>query len=257
MVVGKGADGRRRGIQSVETGLRVLSAVAASVGPGSLSAIAQASGLSVSQAHRYLASLINSGMVKQEGRSGFYDLDFGAIRIGLAALARLDTFALADATFRELCRKTRRTCLLAVWGDHGPVVVRWFPGDPAVITSLAIGSTLPVLRSSTGRIFHAFAERALTRDQVDLEARQLGQDAQAFDPLRLKVIAERCAHIEGDLIPGLRALSAPVFDLQGRLVFAATLIANANFDHDDDARARSDLIAACKSLTETLGGSWT
>jgi DNA-binding IclR family transcriptional regulator len=235
----------------------VLSAVAGSGRPASLSAIAHASGLSVSQAHRYLASLINSGMVKQEARSGLYDLDFGAIRIGLAALARLDTFALADAVFRELCAKTRRTCLLAVWGDHGPVVVRWFPGNPAVITSLAIGSTLPVLRSSTGRIFHAFAERALTRTQVGLEAHQLGRDANEFEHLREQVIEERCAHVEGDLIPGLRALSAPVLDLQGRLVFAATLIANSNFEHGEDEAARLDLIAACRSLTETLGGRWT
>jgi DNA-binding IclR family transcriptional regulator len=252
----KEAGDKRRGIQSVEIGLRVLSVVAGNRGPSSLSLIAQASGLSVSQTHRYLASLINSGMVKQEGRSSLYDLDFDAIRIGLAALARLDSFALADGVFRDLTQQTRRTCLLAVWGDIGPVVVRWFPGDPAVITSLAIGSTLPLLRSSTGRVFLAFADKALTIDLARKEARQFGRGLRDFEAIRDKVFKDHFAHVEGDLVPGLRATSAPVFDLQGRLVFAATLIANANFDPAEDGDARSSLIAACQSLTEALGGTW-
>lgn len=256
MAAGKEAGDKRRGIQSVEIGIRVLSAVAGNRGPASLSSIAQASGLSVSQTHRYLASLMSSGMVKQEGRSGLYNLDFGAIRIGLAALARLDSFALADRVFRELARLTRWTCLLAVWGDNGPVVVRWFSGDPPVITSLAIGSTLPVLRSSTGQVFHAFADKALTLDLARKEARQMGRGLRDFEAMRDKVIDDRCAQVEGDLVPGLRATSAPVFDVQGRIVFAATLIANANFDVAEDEAARSHLIAACQSLTETLGGTW-
>ena len=36
----------------------------------------------------------------------------------LAALARLDVFARADATFMEFARATGRTCLLAVWGTR-------------------------------------------------------------------------------------------------------------------------------------------
>jgi DNA-binding IclR family transcriptional regulator len=210
-MVRKDASEKRRGIQSVEIGLGVLAAVAHVRGPSSLSAIAQASGLSVSQAHRYLASLIASGMVKQEGRSGLYDLDVGAIQIGLAALSRLDAFALADGALRDLSLKTKRTCLLAVWGDNGPVVVRWFPGDPAVVTSLAIGSTVPVLRSSTGRIFYAFAEKTLTQEQIKKEARQMGRTLKELEALRTQILDARCAEVAGDLIPGLRAMSADLF----------------------------------------------
>ena len=119
------SDARRRGIQSVETGLHVLAALAACGGPVPLSAVAQRAGVSPSQAHRYLSSLMAAGMAKQEPGSGLYDLDSGAIRLGLAALARLDVFARADATFMEFARATGRTCLLAVWGTRAP---RWCAG---------------------------------------------------------------------------------------------------------------------------------
>ena len=121
---------RSRGIQSVEIGLRVLTALSRQPGPASLSAIAAASGLSASQTHRYLSSLIAAGMVRQSPATAQYDLDAGAIRIGLAALSRLDVIRLADAAFAAFAAETGRTCLLAVWGDRGPCIVRWFAGDP-------------------------------------------------------------------------------------------------------------------------------
>ena len=251
------ADGeRRRGIQSVEIGLRVLAVVAGTREPSTLSTISQRSGLSSSQTHRYLASLVASGMVKQESRSGLYDLDFGAINIGLAALARIDAFALADDAFRALTELSKRTLLVAVWGDNGPVVVRWFPGDPPVVTSLSIGSVLPLLQSATGRVFHAFAEPALTNELATREARRMGAPLSKFAAVRHRVSEEMLASVEGDLIPGLRAMAAPVFDLQGRLVFVASMIANANFPVDQDAQAREYLRNACRNLTESLGGVW-
>jgi DNA-binding IclR family transcriptional regulator len=251
------ADGdKRRGIQSVEIGLRVLSVVASRTEASTLSAISQGSGLSASQTHRYLASLMASGMVKQVGPPGLYDLDFGAIKIGLAALARLDAFSLADRSFRELSQKTKRTCLVAVWGDDGPVIVRWFPGSPAVVTALSIGSALPVLQSATGRVFYAFGDSSATGEAARREAKRLGLKIAEIEAIRTECIADMSAQVQGDLIPGLRAVAAPVFDLQGRLALVATLIANANFLDTQDLEAKQELIAACRALSESLGGTW-
>jgi DNA-binding IclR family transcriptional regulator len=241
---------KRRGIKSVEIGLRVLSAVAGCGAPASLSAVAAGARLSASQAHRYLASLMAAGMVRQDVRSGLYDLDAGAIRIGLAGLARLDVFASVDAVFPAFCRETGRTCLIAVWGDAGPTIVRWYPGYPPVITSLAIGSVLPLLHSASGHVFYGFG------DPQAVESKAAGAEAGALAALRARVRAEVGSRLEGDLIPGLRAISAPVFDLQGRLVLVATALASMTADAAADARAAVALRAACRGVTETLGGRW-
>ena len=248
---------KRRGIQSVEIGLGVLAAVAACRGPAALSTVAQGASLSASQAHRYLASLIAAGMVKQDARTGFYDLDAGAIRIGLAGLARLDVFAGADAALADYVRETGRTCLVAVWGDAGATVVRWFAGDPPVVTSLAIGSVLPLLQSATGHVFYAFGDRpyfdlrAASERAASATARKIDVEA-----LRERVRANLCARVDGDLIPGLRVVSAPVFDLQGRLSIVVTSIATSARERLGDAAAEQALLSACRKLTESLGGRW-
>jgi DNA-binding IclR family transcriptional regulator len=248
---------KSRGIQSVEIGLGVLSALAACRGPAGLSAVAQASGLSASQAHRYLASLIAAGMAKQDPGTGLYDLDSGAIRIGLAGLARLDVFVGADAAVAAYIAKTGRTCLVAVWGDAGATVVRWFPGHPPVVTSLAVGSILPLLHSATGHLFYTFGDRFA----MDARAREdmSGNRAAAaldLEAIKRQVRARMFGRVDGDLIPGLRVVSAPVFDLQGRMALAITSIASPAIDREGDADAEAALIDACRDLTLSLGGRW-
>lgn len=247
--------GGRRGIQSVEIGMRVLAAVAAMPGSSSLSSIAQRAAISSSQTHRYLSSLMAAGMVLQEGRSGLYDLSSGAIRIGLAALSRVDAFAAADEIMRQLVVDVRRTGLIAVWGDAGPTVVRWFPGSPPVMTAITIGSSLPLLRSATGQVFYAFGEEI----EMDRQARLVETSDPAGAPvdlegLRATTKAAGYAMISGDVIPGLRALGAPVFDLQGNLVMAASLIAGGAFPTSGDAGAAAALMDACQRISQSIGG---
>ena len=249
-------DTRRRGIQSVEIGLRVLMAVAGQPGPATLSAIAEAAGLSASQTHRYLASLIATAMVRQEGRSGLYDLDAGAIRLGLAGLARLDLFRTVDERLPDFVRRSGRTCLVAVFGDAGPTLVRWFSGSPPVITSLAIGSVLPLLHSATGRVFLTYGEGPVMDGRIAaLPAASRPKPAE-IAALRAQVARDLCATIDGNLIPGLRAVAAPVFDLQGRLALVVTALASDAHARDGDTAARADLLATCRALTETIGGVW-
>jgi DNA-binding IclR family transcriptional regulator len=244
----------RRGIQSVEIGMRVLSAVAEMSGPSSLSSIAQRAQISSSQTHRYLSSLMAAGMVLQEGRSGLYDLAAGAIRIGLAALSRMNAFVNADEIMWQLVRDTRRTGFIAVWGDSGPTIVRWFPGSPPVMTALTIGSTLPLLRSATGQVFHAFGERR----EMDRQARLIDTNDPAgvpsdIDKFRAAVTEAGYAQNPGDLVPGLRAIAAPVFDLQGNLVMVCSIIAGLNFPSSTDREAINALLAACNAISESIG----
>lgn len=249
--------GRRRGIQSLEIGLRVLAAIADSPGPVSLSVLGQRTGLSLSQTHRYLHSLTASGMAVQDPRSGRYDLGPESRRLGIAALGRFDAFAEADRVLTELVADIRWTVLLAVLGTAGPTVVRWFMGRPPVITNLGVGSTLPLYHSATGRAFIAFSEDAelaelLQAEEADLQGLR-GMDGQK---IRRDARLNMLVRMENSFIPGLRAMSAPIFDVQGRLLFCATAIANAAFPCDNEDRVGDALRAACRRITEQSGGRW-
>ncbi len=246
----------RRGIQSVETGMRVLAALAAGGGAQALTAIGGRAGLSPSQTHRYLQSLVGAGMAVQDA-SARYDLGPLAIAIGIAALARLDVFARADAAMLQFTGETGRTALLCVWGEAGAVVVRWFPGRPALHGSIGIGSILPLLHSAAGHVFLAYLGETETADAV-AQARSEDHTVLRLDlaDLRARVRAHRHAVGLPSVSPGLRQIAAPVFNLQGRLSMVAATLASDAFAPEEDEAVTARLLAACRLATESAGGVW-
>ena len=246
----------RRGIQSVETGLRVLASLAAGRGPQALSTIGNHAGISPSQTHRYLQSLMAAGMAVQDN-SARYDLGPAAISVGIAALARLDVFARAEQAISRFTRETGRTCILSVWGEVGAVVVRWFPGTPPVYSSLGLGAVLPLLHSATGHVFLTFlAEEqteAILRQERASDHAVLSINVQHIrDDVRLRLLCDGAP----TLVPGMRAIAAPVFNLQGSLALVASAIATQAFAVEEDEAVGQRLLAACRAATEASGGVW-
>ena len=88
-------DHLRAGIQSVEVGFELLSALSQATGALMLRDLAAAAGMSAAKAHRYLVSFQRMGLVMQYPVSTRYDLGPAALRLGLASLSRLDAVKLA------------------------------------------------------------------------------------------------------------------------------------------------------------------
>ena len=151
---------------------------------------------------------------------------------------------------------TGRTCLVAVLGDAGPTLVRWFAGSPAVVTSLAVGSVLPLLHSATGRVYLTFGDRPVMDERLSRLPVEARPSASEVATLRDEVARECCALIDGQLIPGLRALAVPVFDLQGRIALVVTSLASEAVARAGDGAARVALLEACRDMTQALGGEW-
>jgi DNA-binding IclR family transcriptional regulator len=211
----------RRGIQSVEIGMRVIEALRAAAAPLHLKDLAKASGLPTSNCHRYVVSFVRTGFLVQDLSSGRYDLGPRLLQAGLAALARIDAIAVGTAALERLVDKTGNTGLLSVWADFGPTIVRWMPGLAAVRTSLSTGSTLPLLTSATGRVFLAFLP---PRQTSPLLAKEALSDNIEPAPLIAGVRAAGIARVSGDHIPGLSAVAAPVLDAHGEAMAVLTLV---------------------------------
>lgn len=253
--VGGEMTSKREGIQSVGTGVRVLRALAAMDGPVALGALAKACDLSAPQTHRYLVSLIEAGMARQNPADGRYDLGPAALELGLGALARVDAFREADAALSRFRDDTGRTVQLAAFGPAGPVIVRWFMGSPPVVTALTVGSRVPLLRSATGHVFLAFRAAAETSRLVADEQAVTGQGA-AIDVAALvsAVRQQGYSSVSETLIPGLRASAVPILDLQGQAVLVATLLSRADMDAGADANARDALLGVCRDISRAIGG---
>lgn len=221
------ADARRnrRGIQSVEIGIRVLETLRASGGPCTLSQLAKTAELAPSNCHRYLVSFLRMGLVEQEAQTNRYRFGHRMVQLGLSALSQLDSITIGTEALIRLIDATGYTGLLAIWGDSGPVIIRWMPGRMAVRTTLSAGSALPVLGSATGRVFLAYLPQRQTEKFVAREAQGSRED-----PARLmsEVRATGLAQVTGSYIPGLSAAAAPILDAHGEATAVLCLVGLAD-----------------------------
>ncbi|MBV1733977.1 MAG: helix-turn-helix domain-containing protein, partial [Hydrogenophaga sp.] len=146
----------RAGIQSVEVGFELLSALSDAPGALMLRDLAAAAGMSAAKAHRYLVSFQRMGLVMQDPVSTRYDLGPAALRLGLASLSRIDAVKLARERLPQLLAETGHTLAIAVWGNQGPTMVHWLEALQTVPVTLRLGDVMPLLTSATGRCFATF-----------------------------------------------------------------------------------------------------
>jgi DNA-binding IclR family transcriptional regulator len=241
----------RGGIQALDAALLVLRAIAACSGPVTLTDLARSTGMSVSKAHRYLASFIHAGLVLQRERSGRYELGPFSAELGLAALSRNEFVNRTADGLEELSERTGLTALLSVWANQGATVVRWERAASPVLTSFGLGSTLPLLGSASGRIFLAYLPRRLTAPRLRFEiedARKanlkwpdLDLTAKGVERLIASVRESGSAWVDGRFIPGLKAVSSPVTNWQGEAEVAVTLIGASDDILKPEGRARAQL----------------
>lgn len=245
------------GLKSLDSALTVLTYMARRGGPVSLSEISRDCDMPPSKVHRYLASFIRASLARQEGRSGRYDLGAEAMQIGLGALARNDFVNRAADGLADLARRTQMTALLAVWGDSGATVVRWERGVTPTVTSMGLGTSLPLLNSATGRVFLTWAPRAVVKPALDTELRRMARNTALLpdaapnragaSALTERIRGDGFASVDGQFIPGLVAAAAPILDWQGEAQAAVTLVGVDPQAIRPEAGEIRDLLEFCRT----------
>ena len=242
---------KRRGIQSIETGVPLLEALERAQGPLALKELAARAGLDPSGAHRYLASFVRCGLVTQ-GADSRYDFGPFALRLGLACIQRLDPVQATERALPALVDDTGFTALLAVWSNRGPTVVHWQrTGD--LVTSLNLGSVLPVARSSLGRMLLAFLPAGVTADALAAETKKEKIDRDALERELERARKSRLAYADKTVIPGLYATASVVRGWNSEAVCAVALIGSDAELARQNNTAALKLRAVCDRLSAEAG----
>lgn len=246
-------DARQR-VQSVEVGMRLLQALADAGRALGLTDLAVAADMPPAKAHRYLQSLIATGMAEQLRETGRYDLGPAALGIGLAALGRIDAVRIASSTLADLRDAIDESVFLAVWGNRGPTIVRWEESTRPVTVNVRVGSVLPLLNSATGRVFAAYLPPETCAPILETETASGASSVTDPDRLRKDVRNHGMARVTGDLLLGISALSVPVFDHQNAVVCALTALgADGSFDAEMDGTVARTLRDHAVALSHRLG----
>jgi DNA-binding IclR family transcriptional regulator len=220
-----------------------------------LGQVAAAAGMGASKAHRYLVSLGRAGLVSQSQHAGQYDLGPAMRRLGVEALRRVDEVSLVSDHLPGLRDRTQHAVNLAVWGDHGPVLVRWFYGGHPLPVTVRVGATMPLVSSAVGRVFLAHLPATVTGPVLEGESGPHPGPAE-LDALRAEVRERGVAAAAGSLIPGLTSIAAPVFPPAGALPLAvAVAVPTRLADPATMAMVTEELLASTAAAAADLGGA--
>ena len=253
----------KHGVQSLEVGMGILKAMVFGQRSMMLKDIAAAADMPPSKAHRYLVSLIRSGLVEQDPLTSRYNLGPFALNIGLVAIDRLDRIRLGLAAISALRDEINETTALAVWGDNGPVIVRWERPRRPITVNVVTGTTLGVLSSAAGRVFGAWLPN-VTRPIVKREVEQgknlpPGVTTVADTEALLDGVRERGLAVitSGEyLFRGVEAAAAPVFNFKNDLTMALVIVGvEGAIDMGVDSPVLAHLRAAADALSLRLGST--
>lgn len=239
----------RRGIQSIEVGGELLRALVRAGEPMTLGALARDAGMTAAKAHPYMVSFGKLGLVEQDSGTGRYGLGAFALQMGLTALHGLEPLRTATPLIARLSDELRLNVAIAVWGNHGPTIVRIEESSGQIHMNMRPGTVMmPLMGSATGRLFGALLPRRMAEEQLTVEG--VAWD----DPRLAEVRGQGLARALGNPIPGINAFSAPVFNSDGLLTMALTALGvEGSFDTDWDGPVAAKIRACAAEVSQRLG----
>lgn len=256
---GRNGEGKH-GVQSLEIGMGILRAMVNGHRSMMLKDIAAAADMPASKAHRYLVSLIRAGLVEQDPMTSRYDLGPFALNIGLVAIDRLDRVRLGLSAIADLRDRINETTALAVWSEHGPVIVRWERPRRPITVNVVTGTALDLLTSASGRVFAAWLPAETTDPLIERELGVPGLPAEVatregVGTVLQDVRRDGVAGVSGyHLVPGVEAVAAPVFNFRDEITMAMLVVGvQGMFDMRLDGPVVTELKKSAHALSLRLG----
>lgn len=253
----------RRSIQSVETGFPLLAALVDSGTALTLRDLSAQAGMTSAKAHPYLVSFTRVGLVQQDAATGQYELGPFALQMGLVSLQRLDSVRVALPEVNRLANQIGHTLAIAVLGSHGPTMIHITEASYPVHVNMRKGTVMSMLHTATGHVFAAWLPPKVAQHYIDREA---GDTAvvTSLSPLRpspaaLKALLQQVrqdgiAQALGNPLPGIDALSVPVFDHSGNITLALTSLGPSTlFNASQQGPIATALKGCATTISEKLG----
>ncbi|GMA14251.1 IclR family transcriptional regulator [Deinococcus metallilatus] len=242
-------------IEALDNGLRLLEAVAMQPGR-TLTPLAEACGMTLSQAYRVAATLQQSGYLTVDENKR-YHLGLKCLKLGDAATHAIPLIQLAADEMDFLARETQESISLVVREGLSRVTVDLRDSPHAIRVSAPIGEHRPLHFGATGQCILAFS----APDVVDRAlAPPLGRATEFTDTdpnsirARLQQIRERKYHVAiRDYADHAFAVGAPIQSRAGDLVGAISISGPlARFDDQREKRYVALVTAAAARVSQRL-----
>jgi DNA-binding IclR family transcriptional regulator len=212
------------------------------------------------------------GLIEQDRASGHYLLGPLALQLGLISLQQADPVHIATPLIAQLAQQIGHTVALAVWGARGATIVRTAESPSPVHVNMRHGTVFSLTNTASGRVFATYLDAEVVRRLLE-EERQRQKQRKAeppppagmppvqplpswsdFESQLREVRAHGISRSDGEVIEGVSAMAAPVFDHTGAIVLAVTAIGSAAiFDTAWDGEIARALKACADTVSQRLG----
>lgn len=260
----------QRGIQSIEVGGQLLLAMVHHGRPMALKDLAREADMVPAKAHPYLVSFGRIGLIEQDAATGHYFLGPLALQLGLISLSQANPVHVATAVLPGLAQQLGHTVALTVWGARGATIVRLEESPAPIHVNMRHGTVFSLASTASGRLFAAHLPVAEVQRMLKAEQQRAAAAPQAtgpgmpppqpvpdWDALQAQLALVRqhgISRSEGEVLPGIHAMAAPVFDHRGTLVLALTAIGPASlFDTAWDGQVARVLKESAAQVSQRLG----
>ena len=246
-------------IEALARGLDVLGLFSKERPTLAFSDVVESTGLSKATAYRILWTLEVTGYLIRDPTNKRYRPSIRVLTLGFTAINNLDIRQIARPHLEALARDLNLTTSLGMLDDMWVVYIDRIRNRAIVGVLLGIGDRIPAHCASMGKVMLA----NLPEDELD--SRLADYKLSPCTPRSIEsheALREELAHVrkqgyainDGELYSGLRAIAAPIFNSQNRVVASVNL--SGSQDEISAKQLRSELpsriIETARTITHTM-----
>lgn len=255
------ADASRYSIEVVAEAMTLVQAFTAPPYRFTLTELSVLTGLSKNKTFRLLHTLVQSGMVRQEGDTKRYSLGMPVLRLA-SALQAGDELLLAARDTLDWVQDTvdERVNLGTFDGEDHALCIDTRESSRRIQISARIGARFPLHAGAIPKVLLAFSGDAAIAAYLERNpAPQVftSSTVRSGDELKEELGAIRRTGIsvsDGDMDEGVCAIAAPVFDRHGKIVAGLSVaVPSARFAPDDRERLQGVVVEAGERISRNLG----
>ena len=215
-------------VQSLERGLRILEAFDRGHPTMTIAEVAAKTNLTRGTAQRFLLTLVDLGYADYDNKR--FRLRPKVLNIGFAYLASNDVWETLEPFLEDVVNELNESCTVGVLDWPDVVYVARVQARRVVNATLTIGSRVPAHASSLGHVLLAHVDdETLASYLIDtpLQARTARTitSKKALQASIAKIRKQGWALGDQEFEDGVRSVSVPLRDRQGRVIAAMKVVA--------------------------------
>lgn len=247
-------------VEALAKGLRLLQMFTESRTTIKLNDLATETGIPLPTAFRLVMTLVDEGFLEQQPDGGYRPAP-KVLALGFSALSGLDLVEISAGPLQRLADATGETVNLGVLSDDRVLYLVRLRNRDLVTANIQVGSRLPAVYTSMGKMLLASLDEADLRARVTAESFSAGAGPNAATSLErllpsLRAIREQGWSVQDEeLAYGLRSVAAPIHGSDGQVVASANIAVRAMEVSSEKLveEIRPRILDTCREISSLLG----